>query len=129
MKVLVVDDESAWREDVSDIVGIAGHKPRIARSGRQAEELLINGEFDAVITDVRMSDGNGIELCQFIWSWFPKNPPPVYVHSSEPKMEFSDRLWNLEHDIKEFFGEFAEFHSKKRGWIGEVNTFLASIEA
>ena len=49
MRVLVVDDESTWREDISDAVRIAGHEPRIARSGRQAEQLLSDETFDVVI--------------------------------------------------------------------------------
>ena len=128
MKVLVVDDEPSWRKDVSDVVKMDGHEVITAQSGRKAEKLLANIEFDVVITDVRMSNGNGIELCQFIWSWFTEKPPRVYVHSSEPEIYFSDREWNLEKDIEEFFGEFAIFKSKDMSWIDTLSEFLRSLK-
>lgn len=63
-KILVVDDEPDLRELLADEFEYAGHRPIMASNGRDAFDLCSNEEFDAVISDVRMPGGDGIELLE-----------------------------------------------------------------
>ena len=65
-KILVVDDEPDLRELLADEFEYAGHKPFLASNGKEAYDLCTNEEFDAVISDVRMPGGDGIELLEDI---------------------------------------------------------------
>jgi two-component system alkaline phosphatase synthesis response regulator PhoP len=61
-KVLIVEDDPRIRE----IYGfeLEDHEVLIdnAENGKLAYQMILNGNYDAVITDVRMPKGNGIEL-------------------------------------------------------------------
>lgn len=60
--ILVVDDEAASRESLKDVLGDEGYDVTAAADGRQAVELLGTGEFDIVITDLRMPGLDGVGL-------------------------------------------------------------------
>lgn len=62
MTVLVVDDQPEVGRAIADWLRRAGHVPIVARSGREAAGLLKSMHVDAMITDLVMPDGNGIEL-------------------------------------------------------------------
>lgn len=65
-KILVVDDEVdlcqvlAW--DFEDL----GLDVTIANGGNEAIETLKNGNFDIVLTDIKMPNGDGLELLDAI---------------------------------------------------------------
>jgi DNA-binding response OmpR family regulator len=67
-KILVVDDEPDLRELLADEFEYAGHTPFMASNGKEAYDLCNNEEFDAVISDVRMPGGDGIELLERLTS-------------------------------------------------------------
>ena len=62
MTVLVADDQPEVVRTIADWLRRAGHVPIVARSGREASGLLNAMHVDAVITDLVMPNGNGIEL-------------------------------------------------------------------
>jgi len=72
-RVLLVDDEDlllhSWVREFRR-VGVA---TQTARTGREAAEVLVRaqGDFDAVICDLHMPDGSGVELYRFIQIEFP----------------------------------------------------------
>lgn len=66
MKVMVVDDEEIKRVSVSDVLGQAGYETSVASHGREAIDLLAKAPYDVVITDLRMSDIDGMELLKHI---------------------------------------------------------------
>ncbi len=61
-KVLVVDDDVAMREMVMSLLHDVGHEANEASNKSQALDCLESGPYDAVITDVRMPGGSGVEL-------------------------------------------------------------------
>lgn len=61
-RVLVVDDEPALRELVSEVLADAGYQVAACANGREALEALKRDSYDAVVSDVSMPDMNGIEL-------------------------------------------------------------------
>ncbi|MAT72609.1 MAG: sigma-54-dependent Fis family transcriptional regulator [Planctomycetaceae bacterium] len=61
-RVLVVDDHTAARESVSDVLRCAGYEVRGLASAVEALPALGVGEFDVVITDLQMPGMDGLEF-------------------------------------------------------------------
>jgi CheY-like chemotaxis protein len=66
LRVLVVDDHEINRRTAALILEAAGMEPTLAASGAEALALLDAQPFDAVITDVKMPDMNGLQLTREI---------------------------------------------------------------
>lgn len=62
LRILIVDDEAAQREVVAEILQDEGHETETAGSGSEALERLRAAPFDLVLTDLRMPNGDGLEL-------------------------------------------------------------------
>lgn len=62
MYVLVIDDEAANRQILSAMVRQSGHSVDVAENVTVATEKLLKGDFDIALCDIRMPDGDGIEL-------------------------------------------------------------------
>jgi CheY-like chemotaxis protein len=60
--VLLVDDDDAFREDLSALLGRGGHQVRDVPSAARAVAELESGEFDVMFTDLRMGRESGVEL-------------------------------------------------------------------
>ena len=59
--ILVVDDHSAMRSTLRDILQDEGYEVHSASSGEEAVDVFEGGNFDAVLMDVRMQGINGVE--------------------------------------------------------------------
>jgi len=75
--VLVVDDEADIRELVEITLSRMGLTSEAAADLGQAKALLAEHEFDLCVTDMRLPDGNGIELVQHIQDKHPQLPVAV----------------------------------------------------
>ena len=73
-QILVVDDEEWFRNALKAALEGAGYDVTLAENGHMAKTLAVLDNVDAVITDIRMSPGNGIELLHFIRRARPKLP-------------------------------------------------------
>lgn len=73
-RVLVVDDEAPIRSMIGVTLERQGYEIQQASSGSQAMELLEQGPFDLVLTDIVMQDGNGIALLERIHADQPHLP-------------------------------------------------------
>lgn len=72
MRVLVVDDDDSFRDDLSALLGRRGHEVREAASVPQAKGELENGEFDVMFTDLRMGRQSGVELLEHARTRWPR---------------------------------------------------------
>ena len=67
-RILIVDDEPDIAATCSDILAIDGHRCELAENGRAALERIAVGDFDLILSDLRMPqlDGPGFfrELCR-----------------------------------------------------------------
>ena len=66
--VLIVDDEAGIRDGLARAVGSKGHKAVLAATLGEAREALRAGECDCVLRDVRLPDGDGLDLLREIRS-------------------------------------------------------------
>lgn len=62
--ILVVDDDDLVLESLRMVLKEAGHKVRAVNSPRKALSLLEKGDYDLVITDMRMPEMSGIEFLE-----------------------------------------------------------------
>ncbi len=63
-RILCIDDEPSVVKLKSAILEAAGHNVTMALSAHEAIEKLESSEFDAVVTDWRLGDGNGRSIVQ-----------------------------------------------------------------
>jgi CheY-like chemotaxis protein/predicted transcriptional regulator len=75
MRLLVVDDDAVFREELATLLSDWGHRVETVSSGAKAIEALEAAEFDAIFSDVRMPRMNGIELLRQVRERWPR----VYV--------------------------------------------------
>ena len=59
--ILIVDDDDAVLDVLSEMLRFAGHEATIARNGRDALQWVSEGKFDLVITDLIMPEKEGLE--------------------------------------------------------------------
>jgi len=74
---LVVDDEPDIRELLELTLSRMEINTHAAEDLAQAKTLLKNHHFDLCLTDMKLPDGNGIELVEFIQQQYPEIPAAV----------------------------------------------------
>ena len=62
LNILVIDDEPALRQIASAVLTRAGHSVDQAGGVTEAREKLARGDVDLALCDIKMPDGNGIDL-------------------------------------------------------------------
>lgn len=74
LRILVVDDDRRMAKTLADIFRTGGYDTEAANSGREALDKVQKGHFDCVLTDIKMPDINGVELCRAIKATRPDLP-------------------------------------------------------
>lgn len=72
--ILIVDDEPDIRELLEITLSRMGNITHSAADLKQAQALLQQHDFDLCLTDMRLPDGNGIELVKHINQSYPQLP-------------------------------------------------------
>ena len=86
-RILVVEDNDAFRETVRDLLRDAGYKVRGARNVHKATKRLTKHAFDLVLTDFDLSDATGLDVLEVAGS---RNPTIKLIVMSA-SAEFSDQ--------------------------------------
>jgi uncharacterized protein (TIGR02266 family) len=60
--ILLVDDEPDFRDALASAFKRRGYQVMVASTGKEAFEMIQANSIDVVISDIRMPDGNGVEL-------------------------------------------------------------------
>lgn len=84
---LIVDDEPDICELLELTLGRMNIETSAANDLTQARELLAQHRFDLCLTDMKLPDGNGIELVEHIQQHYPKTP--VAVITAHGNMEWA----------------------------------------
>ena len=72
MRVLVVDDDAVFREELSELLRDDGHAVDSAPSVPKATEALEHREYDLVLTDLKMPRHGGLELLREVRHRWPR---------------------------------------------------------
>lgn len=70
-RILITEDEDSLRSFVARALRLDGHETMEAADGAQGLELLGEGEFDLLLSDIRMPVMDGIELAHQAADRFP----------------------------------------------------------
>ncbi len=62
LHILVIDDEPALRQIITAAVKKAGYSVDQAATAREASSRLVRGDVDVALCDIKLPDGNGIDL-------------------------------------------------------------------
>lgn len=90
-KVLIVDDSSTDRSNLSKIVGDAGCTVVTASNGREAVEKAKQEKPDIIFMDIVMDEMDGYEATRTLTNdSSTKNIPVIFVSSKRQK---ADRVW------------------------------------
>jgi len=77
LKVLVVDDDPLVRKGTQGVLVSWGGRVSMAESIREVKDIHCKSDFDLVICDYRLPDGDGIEMADWIKANF--NTQPVFI--------------------------------------------------
>src|SRR5262245_40732360 len=61
-RILVVDDSELVCQHLSQLLARPGRQIKVAHSGTEALDWLVDGNFSLVLTDLRLPDFDGLEL-------------------------------------------------------------------
>ena len=65
-RILIIDDDQRLAAMVSDYLGTAGFRVAAAPTAREGEQRLKREPFDALVLDLMLPDGDGLEVCRRI---------------------------------------------------------------
>ena len=86
--ILVVDDEECIRELCEDVLPMWGYSVDTAENGFEGIEKAKSGNYQIIMTDIRMPDCDGLMLLDKVPYWafivFVFNPSPVKVFVATP---------------------------------------------
>ena len=84
--VLIVDDEEAVCLVIRRIIQAEGHECEIATGLEEAKEFLGRKSFDLVTLDIRMPNGSGLELLDFIGLEYPGTAVVMVTYIEDPNV-------------------------------------------
>lgn len=104
-KILVVDDETAIRNLLIDLLGDEGYTVFAASNGRAALAIVQQQRPDLILMDVMMPELDGLETVQHIRALPESNDVPIILmsaaHHLSPKIgdsvAFITKPFNLDH--------------------------------
>ncbi|MFB2880343.1 response regulator transcription factor [Floridanema aerugineum] len=116
--VLVVEDNKAQREMISELLIKMGLKVSVASDGVEALEQIDGNPPDLVVLDIIMPRMNGYEVCRRLKS-NTKTQNLVVVMCSAKKEEF-DRYWGMKNGADAYIAK--PFHPQEL--VGTVKQLL-----
>jgi DNA-binding response OmpR family regulator len=93
MSILVVEDDPTVRTLVKAILEHKGNSVSIAETAEEGEKLAFSDEFDMIVLDLRLPDGNGYDVCANIRE--KGIVTPVLVLSAEHETDVKIKVLNV----------------------------------
>jgi two-component system response regulator PilR (NtrC family) len=95
-RILIVDDEQSMREMLAILLKKDGLDVRSAGSRSEAAEVLRAGPVDLVLTDVKLPDGDGLEILRHVKSGSPETAVVVMTAFGTSEMAVAARKLGAE---------------------------------
>ena len=74
MKIIVVDDETVIADIIVESIEDEGLEAKALYSGNQAIKYLQSNTADLILSDIKMPDGTGVDLLDWVVKSNNKNP-------------------------------------------------------
>ncbi len=81
-KILIVDDEPLTIDMLSVFLNLTGHEPVGALTVSQAWDKLAYEDPEAILLDIMLPDGNGLELCAELRAKLETSSLPIIMISA-----------------------------------------------
>ncbi|MFO7871878.1 MAG: response regulator [Kiritimatiellia bacterium] len=92
-EILLVDDEESVLQTVGTLLRTQGYEVTAVREGEKGAELISSGNYDVIITDIRMAPVDGMKLLQIAHDAQPETPVIVIsAYTSEKTIKQSYQL-------------------------------------
>ena len=78
-KILIIDDETQICEMMADLFESRDFAVTVAHSGNQGAQVFRDSDFDIVISDVRMPDGDGFDFAKQVEEIDPSFKKIIFV--------------------------------------------------
>lgn len=102
-RILIVDDQQGIRLLLEEVFKQVGMKPILASSGREALEVVRQGQPDCILLDMKMPGMNGVEVLREVRNLFPQVVVMMMTAYSEIElMEEAENLGIDQHFTKPF---------------------------
>ncbi|NTW45100.1 MAG: sigma-54-dependent Fis family transcriptional regulator, partial [Anaerolineaceae bacterium] len=72
-KILIAEDDELNRNNLTDLLTLEGYETKAVENGREAMAAFVEDKYDLVITDLKMPEGDGLELLRFVKDMNPDN--------------------------------------------------------
>ena len=82
--ILIIDDEMQLRRSLSLILSHSDYQVACAATAREGLQLLQAGSYDLLFLDVKLPDGNGINLLPSILQIAPSMPVLILTAHADP---------------------------------------------
>ena len=92
MRILVVEDDEVLSKNISIILKRASYAVDMAKDVDEASNKLASMEYDLVLMDWKLPDGNGIDLCKET----RKNNPEVKIIMLTANSQVEDKIEGLD---------------------------------
>jgi len=102
-RVLIVDDSATVRADMRGVLSAAGFGTTLCESLSAARKALSEGEFDLIILDMLLPDGEGVDLLEELRQVPRTAHLPVLMLSTEAAV--LQRLKGLSHGANDYVGK------------------------
>ena len=87
-RILIVDDDQQAANILVDIFIVNGYSTDCAYSGEEALEMIKNQAYDCVLSDIKMSGMNGVELMRAVKKILPGIPFVLMTAYTNDKLLF-----------------------------------------
>jgi len=66
LRILIAEDNPVNQKIATKILTKLGYQPSVAQNGKEALEMVSNGQYDMILMDVQMPEMNGLEATRMI---------------------------------------------------------------
>ena len=107
-RILVIDDEALVIESLKKLLKKKGYDVSIAKNGLEAMQRIEEGDFDLIVSDIRMPDMNGIEIIKKIREYLKRkgkgSVPEILItgYASKENLEEAKKLNVADYIYKPF---------------------------
>jgi len=95
-RILIVDDDPRLSEMVSEYLGNAGFRTRVAQNGSEGLALLAREPFDALVLDLMLPDMDGLEVCRRVRAAADAPHAGIPILMLTARGDATDRIVGLE---------------------------------
>jgi len=101
MRVLIVEDDAVLRDGLKVGLAIGGFNPDAVESCEEANAVLRNHEFDALVLDLMLPDGSGLDVLKALRE--RRDTTPVLLLTARDRV--ADRILGLDTGADDYLGK------------------------